>query len=156
MGYVCYHKINSCSLFDNVMLPVIKMSMQIFVAYISIILLRIVCDVSRAGLVFFGMSLMAVHVQGLNSICQSFCQCSNDDWSDSCCWGLSVVMLLKRSQSVENNFCRRGFYEGSYDGEALGHPRRDVSLGGMYLSSRTSSVMLAQHQGIFKYGRQQI
>ena len=82
-----------------------------FVADIFIILLWIVYGVSRAGYVFFGMILMAVYVPGLNSICQSFSHCSSDDWSDYCCWSLSVVMLLKRIQSLENNFGRRDVYK---------------------------------------------
>ena len=39
---------------------------------VSSILLWMAYDVSRTSLVFFGITLMAVHFPGLNSICQSF------------------------------------------------------------------------------------
>ena len=74
------------------------------VSDVSSVLLWMSYDVSRASLVFFVITPMAVHFLGLNSICQSFSHCSSDDRSDwRACWSLSVVMLLKRRQLFANS-----------------------------------------------------
>ena len=90
---------------DHVRLLVIEMPWYLLVLDVcSILSWMAYDDVSWDSLVFFGISLMAVHFPGLNSICQSFCHCSNDDRSDwRACWSLSVVMLLKRRQSSANS-----------------------------------------------------
>ena len=56
------------------------------------IVLWMVYDVSRSGLVSFGMSQIYVEFPGLTSICQSFSNCSSDDRSDwGADWSLRVV-----------------------------------------------------------------
>ena len=89
---------------DHVRLSVIEMPRYLLVSDVSSILLCMAYNVSQASLVFFGITLMAVHFPGLNSICQSFSHCSSDDRSDwRACWSLSVVMLLRKRQSSANS-----------------------------------------------------
>ena len=89
---------------DHVRLAVIETPKYLLVSDVSSILLRMAHNVSQASLVFFGVTLMAVHFPGLNSICHSFSHCSSDDRSDwRACWSLSVLTLLKRRQPSANS-----------------------------------------------------
>ena len=86
---------------DHVRLSVIEAPRCLLVPDVFTILLWMAYGVSQASLVFFGITLMAVHFPGLNSICQSFSHCSSDDRPDwRAGWALSLVMLLKRSSRL--------------------------------------------------------
>ena len=105
-----------------VRLSLIEMPRYLFVLDVSCILLWMTYDVSQASLVFFGITLMAVHFPGLNSICQSFSHCSSGDRSDwRACWALSVGMFLKRMQSSANSLVRE---ERTTSGRSLMYERK--------------------------------